>query len=134
MKTKLILLFLAAALLVSSSACSSEAPQELSVDISYSGKEVALANGGTLTVTLESNPSTGYSWNENAKIIDKTVIQQTDHRLQPALTPLPGAGGLEIWTFKAIKPGKTIISMEYHRPFESGIEPTKTFGLAVVVK
>jgi hypothetical protein len=73
MKTKLILLFLAAALLASPSTCSSEAPQELSVDISYSGKKVALANGGTLTVTLESNPSTGYSWNENAKIIDETV-------------------------------------------------------------
>ena len=114
--------------------CLSTAPNELSVDIASSGKEVTLAAGGTLTVTLESNITTGYSWNENANIGDKTVIQQTDHKYQPPATAIPGAGGNEVWTFKALRAGKSLISMEYRRPFEPNAPAAKTFTLTVVVQ
>ena len=107
---------------------------ELSVDISYSGKEVTLVAGGILTATLESNITTGYSWNENANIDDKTVLQQTDHKYQSPTTPMPGAGGKEIWNFKALKAGKSTMSMEYRRPFEPNAAPAKTFTLTVVVE
>ena len=134
MKARLALVCLMTAVLLSLLACSSAAPKELSVDIASSGKEVTLAAGGTLTVTLESNITTGYSWNENANIGDKTVMQQTDHKYQPPATPIPGAGGKEVWTFKALKAGRSTISMEYRRPFEPTAAPAKTFSLTVVVQ
>jgi len=115
-------------------ACSPAAPRELSADISSSGKEVVLATSGTLTLTLDSNISTGYSWNENANIGDRSVLQQIDHKYQPPATPMPGAGGKEVWTFKALKAGKSTISMEYRRPFEPNAAPAKTFALTVVVR
>lgn len=134
MKTKLAPIFLMTAVFLGLLACSSATPKELSVDIASAGKEVTLATGGTLTITLESNITTGYSWNETADIGDKTVMQQTDHKYQPPGTPIPGAGGVEIWTFKALKTGKSTISMGYARPFEPGVAPVKTFTLNVVVK
>ena len=134
MKARFALLCLMTIVFFSLFACSSAAPKELSVDITSSGKEVTLDSGGTLTVTLESNITTGYSWNENANIGDKTVMQQTDHKYQPPATPIPGAGGKEVWTFKALKAGKSTISMEYSRPFELTTTPAKTFTLTVVVQ
>ncbi len=134
MKARLALVCLMTTVLLSPLACSSAVPKELSVDIASTGKEVTLAAGDTLTVTLESNITTGYSWNENANIGDKTVMQQTDHKYQPPATPIPGAGGKEVWTFKALKAGKSTISMEYSRPFEPTAAPAKTFTLTVVVQ
>ncbi len=134
MQARLAIVCLMTTVLLSLIACSSAAPKELSVDITNSGKEVTLAAGGTLTVTLESNITTGYSWNENANIGDKTVMQQIDHKYQPPATSIPGAGGKEVWTFKALKAGKSTISMEYRRPFESNTTPAKTFTLTVVVQ
>ena len=134
MKTKPALAFLMPIILSGLLACSPGAPEELSVDITSSGKEVALDAGGTLTITLDSNPTTGYSWNENADISDKTIAQQTGHKYQPPASSALGAGGKEIWTFKALKSGTSTISMGYRRPFEKGIAPAKTFTLSLVVK
>ena len=134
MKAKLATMFLMATVFLGLLACSLATTKELSVDIASAGKEVTLATGGTLTITLESNFTTGYSWNETAEIGDKTVIQQTDHKYQPPGTPMPGAGGKEVWIFKALKAGKSTISMGYARPFEKGVAPVKTFSLNVVVK
>lgn len=134
MKARLMSIGLMTALLLNVVACSSATPKELSVDITSSGKEVTLAAGGTLTVTLESNITTGYSWNENANIGDKTVMQQTDHKYQPPATPTLGAGGKEVWTFKALKAGNSTISMEYRRPFEPTVAPAKIFTLTVTVQ
>ena len=134
MKARLMFVCLLTTVLLSLVSCSSAAPKELSVDITSLGKEVALATGGTLTVTLESNITTGYSWNENANIGDKTVMQQTDHRYQSPATAIPGAGGNEVWTFKALRAGKSLISMEYRRPFEPNAPAAKTFTLTVVVQ
>lgn len=134
MKVKLVSVFLMAAVLLSLFSCSSAAPKEVSVDITNSGQEVAVAVGGTLTITLESNITTGYSWNETANIGDKLVLQQTSHKYEPATTSVLGAAGKEVWTIKALKAGKSTISMEYRRPFEPSVAPAKTFTLSVVIK
>lgn len=134
MKKKLISVFLMTTVLLGLFACSSGASKGLSVDITNSGKEVALAAGETLTITLESNITTGYSWDETANIGDRLVLQQTDHKYEPPATAALGAGGKEVWTIKALKAGESTISMGYGRPFEPGVAPAKTFTLTVVVK
>jgi len=94
-----------------------------------------LAAGGTLTITLDSNMTTGYRWSEDANIGDKTVMQQAGHKYQAPAAPVPGAGGKEVWTVKALKAGKTTVSMEYRRPFEpASLAPARTFSLTVVVR
>ena len=134
MKSKLVLTCTIAAILLCLLACA-PAPQEVSVDASYSGKEVELGVGGPLLVTLESNPgSTGFEW-ELAEISDETVLQKVDQRYEPqGEGGMVGAPGKEIWTFKGLKKGETNISMEYSQPWEGGTKAAETFELTVVVK
>jgi inhibitor of cysteine peptidase len=103
------------------------------VDDSYSGKQVDLAVGQSLVVTLDSNASTGYSWSL-AQNSDETVLNKTGNEYISPQTTLVGAGGKEEWTFKALKKGTSSISMVYSRPWETDTPPAKTFDLTVVVK
>jgi len=97
-------------------------------------KEVSVAVGDSFTVTLCSNPTTGFQW-ESAQISDKTVLQQVDYEfVPPKAKDVEGAPGKEIWTFKALKQGTSIVSMDYSRPWEGGEKGAWTFVLTVVVK
>ena len=76
------------------------------------------AVGEELTVTLGSNPTTGFRWSEFAEISDESVIKQVSHKfVGPGIDKPPGTPGEEVWTFKALKKGTTTISMEYSRPW-----------------
>jgi inhibitor of cysteine peptidase len=108
-------------------------PKELSLDASYSGKEVEIAVGGSLVVTLESNPSTGFEWGLTS-ISDEAVLELVDHKFESGGTSAIGAPGNEVWTFNALKKGKSTLSMEYTQPWAQGAEPAKTFVLTVDVK
>ena len=78
--------------------------------------------GGELTVTLGSNPTTGYQWSEDAEISDKTIIQQVSHTfVGPGIDLPPGTPGEEVWVFKALKRGTTTILLEYIRWNDAGL-------------
>ena len=137
MKSKLVLVGIIAAVLLCLFACSAPAKQ-VSVDASYAGKEVEVAVDSSLIVTLESNPTTGFKW-ELTSISDQTVLEQAGQKFEAPEAegdgaPLVGAPGREVWTFKALKKGKSTISMEYSQPWEGGMKAAETFGLTVVVK
>jgi len=143
MKAKLILMFTIAAVTLCLLACS-PAPKQVSIScddfmkLQHISQEVQVAVGDSFTVTLCSNPTTGFEW-ESAKIADQTVLQQVDHKFVPPQDigdrpPPPGSPGQEVWTFTALKEGKSTISMEYSRPWEGGEKAAWTFVLTVVVK
>ena len=48
-------------------------------------------------------------------------------------TEMVGAGGKEVWTFKAIEPGEATVEREYVRFWETVLEPVvaKSFGVSV---
>ncbi len=59
--------------------------------------------GEELTVTLGSNPTTGFRWSEFAEISDESVIKQVSHKfVGPGIDKPPGTSGEEVWTFKAL--------------------------------
>jgi inhibitor of cysteine peptidase len=96
--------------------------------------EVNLAPGEAVTVTLCSNASTGFSWDENAKIEDTNVLKQTGQRFISSEKDMPGAAGQQEWTFTALKPGTTTAYVEYSRPWEGGEKGVWTFTLTVTAK
>jgi inhibitor of cysteine peptidase len=98
-------------------------------------RQIELSDGGVLTVSLGSNPTTGFGWTEAAQIGDPTVLQQTESKfLPPENQGLVGASGTQVWTFRALQKGATTISMEYGRPWEGGEKGVWTFELTVTVK
>ena len=134
MKSTLVLVCVMAVISLGLFACS-ESVSPASAECAYAWNQATeVAVDGTLTVTLESNPTTGFEW-ELVIITDETVLEEEGHAFMAPETGAPlGAGGEEIWTFTALKEGKSTISMEYRRPWEQGVEPDKVFVLTVVVK
>ena len=98
------------------------------------GRRVDLEVGQVLTVSLESNPTTGYSW--QVADSDDAVLQQLGEVefKQAGEEGLVGAGGIETFRFEAVRAGKTSLALEYLRPWEEGISPEKTFTIQVVVQ
>jgi predicted secreted protein len=98
-------------------------------------KEVELGRfSDLLVVTLCSNATTGFEW-ELVEISDENILEPTEQEyVAPEGTEVEGAAGQEIWTFKILRPGEAIISMEYSRPWEGGEKGEWTFDLSVKVK
>jgi inhibitor of cysteine peptidase len=110
-------------------------PIEVHVDENGADSQVELEQGQILVVTLESNPTTGYRW-EQAKNQESILEQMGEAEFKPSDTgepPLVGAGGWEIFRFKAISAGRMTLQLVYHRSWEEGVEPLKTFSFQVVV-
>jgi len=110
-------------------------PEEVNVDEEDAGSQVELEQGQILVVTLKSNPTTGYRW-EQVESQDSILEQMGEAEFKPSDTgepPLVGAGGWEIFRFKAVNAGQMILQLLYHRPWEEGVEPFETFSLWVVV-
>ena len=121
----------------------SRVPRTASVDVSCDdlasqggtvSKEVELGRfNDLLVVTLCSNATTGFEW-ELVEISDENILQQTEQEyVAPEGTEVEGAAGQEIWTFKILRPGETIIAMEYSRPLGGGEKGEWTFDLSVKV-
>jgi inhibitor of cysteine peptidase len=141
----LIVLTLLVMLLVATVACGGGKETRVEVpccefeDFQHLGLDVQVGAGDSLTVTLCSNPPTGFEWSELAQISDQSVLRQTEHTyLAPEgendKPPAPGAPGKEVWTFKALKNGTAEVSMQYGRPWEGGEKGDWTFNLTVVVR
>jgi inhibitor of cysteine peptidase len=112
--------------------CSS-LPKQVSADVSSSGKQIEIAAGGSFTITLDSNATTGYSW-ELKGISDTAVLEKADNKYEAPASGLMGAGGKEVWTFEAMKAGTSTLTMEYSQPWAGGQKSANTFSLTVVVK
>ena len=97
-------------------------------------KQVEINKGDTLLVTLVSNATTGFSWDESALIADVGIMQQLTHKSVAAGSNKIGAAGEEQWTFKALKAGTTTVHLEYSRQWAGGEKGLWVFDLTVTVK
>lgn len=107
--------------------------QEVKAAIDDNGREMQLKKGQTLVVTLEGNPTTGYSW-EVAEPLDEQVLRQVGEAEFKAESELVGAGGVQILRFEAANTGTTTLKLVYHRPWEKDVDPLETYSLQVVVR
>lgn len=73
--------------------------------------------GQPFSITLEANPTTGYSW-ALAQPLDESVLQVVQHTYQRGGPAMPGAGGNDVWTFEPLCAGFTTIALKYRRPWE----------------
>jgi predicted secreted protein len=94
----------------------------ITVTQAQGGREIALKVGNILQIELPGSAGTGYSWVAGEtyapylKLMDQATRQLKEGRV--------GGPVMQIWRFKAEKPGVTEISMAYYRPWE-GIAQAK---------
>jgi predicted secreted protein len=72
--------------------------------------------GKKFIISIESNPTTGYSWEESH---DKDFIDLKEERYIRTSMAC-GGGGIAQFTFVPLKSGVTEISFRYRRPWEPG--------------
>lgn len=80
--------------------------------------------GEVFKVILKANHSTGYSWQWDNKT-DHSVIDSVyaDYVLSDKM--MTGAGGNEIWEFRAKRKGEQKLIMIYKRPWEKNGDSEK---------
>lgn len=80
--------------------------------------------GGTFEIVLPSNPSTGYRW-QLVRELDANILQLMEQAYVEQQPVMPGSGGVEVWTFRAVNPGDTTIEVGYFPP-AGGTGPDET--------
>jgi inhibitor of cysteine peptidase len=112
--------------------CGGEPPDTVELTADDSGSAIDLAPDGALTVTLESNETTGFSWDVVTEP-DEAVLRVTSHEYVAPEDGLVGQGGVDLWTFTGVSPGSTSFQLAYCRPFDRE-DVQDTFELEVNVK
>jgi inhibitor of cysteine peptidase len=107
-------------------------PKAVELGADDNGREIELARGQTLVVSLESNPTTGYRW--EVVELEGQLLQPVGEAEYHPRSDAIGAPGVEILRFKALNAGRTPLKLVYHRPWEKDAEPLETFSLQVVVR
>jgi inhibitor of cysteine peptidase len=101
----------------------------------YTDPEVIIETGANdefvILIALESNPSTGYSWEASYDETRLELIEETYELGEYAKQGLVGAGGTELFRFKALKGGGAEIKMEYKRSWETEVLEQKVFTVDV---
>jgi predicted secreted protein len=110
------------------SGCTSEAkaysdPSQ-SIDIKTNKEFVIL-------IALESNPTTGYRWQASFDTTTLELIEQIYELGEYAKEGVVGAGGTELFRFKALKSGTAQITFDYQRPWEDESIDQKVFTVEV---
>lgn len=114
-------------------ACAQQSAHNVIVE-EQSDCPMQLHTGQNLTLTLPSNPTTGYRW----------AIQDSAGGVLRSLSPevyksvdsgqLLGSGGQSTWRFQAFAAGSGRLRLTYQQPWEPEAEPAQVFDCAITVK
>ena len=84
------------------------------------------------TITVPANRTTGYDWVLEDPL-NAAVVRLRSKAYVPS-SGLPGAPGLETWTFSTYGRGRALISLKYVRPWEKTAPPAKEALYVVAVR
>jgi inhibitor of cysteine peptidase len=78
---------------------------------------LVVEKGSEFAIALESNPTTGYSWQLTGGL-DQGLVELVKKEYEAPATDRLGAAGEEKWTFKAVDLGRAVLRFRYARPWE----------------
>jgi len=141
MKSRIMLTVAMCAALLLLLSCTMTPSRILSVDVGISCDKFSVAQhymnefeaevDTVITVSLCSNPTTGFEW--ECEITGEDVLEETGHEFVPPEGEAMGAPGTDVWTFTAIGEGEAEVRMEYSQPWEDGEKEEWTFTFTVTV-
>ncbi|MEP6908214.1 MAG: protease inhibitor I42 family protein [Pseudoxanthomonas sp.] len=102
--------------------------------VSVQAGETRLRIGQSLAIELDSNASTGYGWeliDDGSPQLVPAPVPVSAEVLPP---PMPGAGGMSRWRFRAVQAGTTTVHLVYRRDWEKEVAPARTVSYRVVVE
>ena len=113
-------------------------------NISHIEKTIVTRVNQQFIIVLDSNPTTGYEWEES---YDEGMLKLVESKFQragrrpkgakgakPAKPPeegLVGVGGTQYFRFKALETGKTEITFTYKRAWETDLAEQRVFSVDI---
>jgi inhibitor of cysteine peptidase len=92
---------------------------------------ITVKAGETFDLVVPSNPSTGYHW-DIVPELDANLVEFAEQNYFADQPVAPGSGGMEVWTFRAVNAGNTMVVLGYYPPGnEMDPEETVTFSIHV---
>ncbi len=80
------------------------------------------------TISLKSNPSTGYKWQAG---FNKNVIELVKETYEKPSAKLLGASGQQVFVFRPVKTGETKIEMIYKRRWEKSFAQRQVYHIKI---
>lgn len=96
------------------------------------GKTVPLPEGSEFRVSLEGNPTTGYSW--NATLSEGLDLIDSNFTTEEHPQGMVGVGGVFFWDVRATDKGMQEFSAIYMRPWENVTGEEDTFSMTFIVE
>lgn len=110
------------------------APEKGELDNAPDGASITIKQGGELIVKLDTNLTTGYQWTGPAS--SGPVLSMIGNPIYVNKGNEPrfiGAGGVNVFRFKAEQAGRVTLQFDHKRPWEANAAPAKSIRYAVVV-
>lgn len=105
----------------------------IAIGVENNGETIDVPVGGTLELTLDSNPTTGYAWH-TTQSPDQSLLQVSEEFISsPESALYTGAGGQSRWTMKALKAGTTTLELVYKRD-GSKAAGTSSYKITIRIK
>jgi inhibitor of cysteine peptidase len=90
---------------------------------------ITVNTGEVFMIVVESNPSTGYHWEVVGDLSGVELISREYTAAEPII---PGSGGVEVWTFKAVTAGDISVTLGNYPPGEgTANEQEKSFKVVI---
>ena len=93
---------------------------------------ITVKAGETFDLVVPTNSSTGYRWNI-VPALDETIVQFVEQNYIAEQPVIPGSGGVEVWTFRAVNAGDTTIVLGYYPPSNSN-DPDEVVTFSIHVE
>jgi predicted secreted protein len=91
-------------------------------------ENINIRRGQKFTITLESNPTSGFKWLPS---FDGSIISLLSCNSQSSTATRVGGSGKDIFTFKAVNSGETVLKMVYKRSWEQQSVAEQNFFIDV---
>lgn len=126
------ILFLSVVFVLALSSCKGGTSEEI-FQISDPAKQLEAAAGNEFKIVIASNPSTGYHW-ELVEELDESIVQFVSREYRADEPVMPGSGGADVWTFKAVAAGEATITLGYYPPSNDPAEPDQVVAFSLTVR
>ncbi len=115
------------------SACAQQPTQPVELD-AESECPTRLQVGQVLTLTLPSNPSTGYRWRVEKPAANVLRSLGPEVYSAPEEEDLVGNAGVSTWRYQASGTGDGQLVLVYQQPWAADIAPVQTFDCKIIVR
>lgn len=102
------------------------------VPTSDPSQPIEAAAGGQFQIVIESNPTTGYHWEIIGELPPGLELLAKEYAPQGPMTV--GSGGVDIFTFRAVKAGEVRVPLGYYPPSNDPVDPQQTAEFTVTIK